>query len=114
MQRLRDLGFTEVPSAAEVGAAVVLGGVDVSPLELGRAYTALLNAGHMVALQRYPQAPADDSEPASAGDAGASGAMPGGMLVDEGPGAMPPKVGSSLSRSRMSRSAGGSASRRRR
>jgi penicillin-binding protein 1C len=77
VQRLRDLGFTEVPSAAEVGAAVVLGGVDVSPLELGRAYTALLNAGHMVALQRYPQAPADDSEPASAGDAGASEAMPG-------------------------------------
>lgn len=72
VQRLRDLGFTEVPSAAEVGAAVVLGGVDVSPLELGRAYTALLNAGHMVALQRYPQAPPDDAEvaPATGGAAG--------------------------------------------
>jgi penicillin-binding protein 1C len=72
VQRLRDLGFTEVPSAAEVGAAVVLGGVDVSPLELGRAYTALLNAGRMVALQRYPQAPRDDAEvaPATGGAAG--------------------------------------------
>ena len=44
----------------------------------------------------------------------ASAAMTGCMLVDEGSGAMPPKVGSSVSRSRMSRSAGGSASRRRR
>jgi len=73
VQRLRDLGFTEVPSAAEVGAAVVLGGVDVSPLELGRAYTALLNAGHMLALQRYPQvAPSDaDTDVEAEADAGA-------------------------------------------
>ena len=32
------------------GAAVVLGGVDVSPLELGRAYTALLNTGRILSL----------------------------------------------------------------
>lgn len=59
VQRLRDLGFTQVPAAAEVGAAVVLGGVDVSPLELGRAYTGLLNTGRILPLERYPVPPVD-------------------------------------------------------
>ncbi|MCB9657257.1 MAG: transglycosylase domain-containing protein [Sandaracinaceae bacterium] len=54
VSRLRDLQFDEVPSAAEVGAAVVLGGLGVSPLELGRAYTALVNDGRVVTLERYP------------------------------------------------------------
>lgn len=71
VQRLRDLGFTQVPAAAEVGAAVVLGGVDVSPLELGRAYTALLNTGRTLPLERYPVAPVDSGatvEPAAPAD----------------------------------------------
>ena len=97
VQRLRDLGFTQVPSAAEVGAAVVLGGVDVSPLELGRAYTALLNTGRILSLERYPvpppeeadaegQAPADSGAEASVG---ASAEAPAVASADA-PAAAPP------------------------
>jgi penicillin-binding protein 1C len=46
-----------LPDATPVGAAVVLGGVDVAPLTLARAYLALARGGRPVALRPSPGAP---------------------------------------------------------
>ena len=70
VRRLQALQFDEIPSAAEVGAAVVLGGVGVSPLELGRAYTALVHAGRVVSLDRYPHVADTSADAEQPGDVG--------------------------------------------
>jgi penicillin-binding protein 1C len=52
--RLRALGFQVPEAAAHYGAAVVLGGADVTALELARAYTTLARGGTSVPLSYVP------------------------------------------------------------
>jgi penicillin-binding protein 1C len=54
VQRLRALGVRVPDDAAHYGAAVVLGGADVSALELARAYVTLARGGAAVPLQFTP------------------------------------------------------------
>ncbi|MBI5514177.1 MAG: transglycosylase domain-containing protein [Deltaproteobacteria bacterium] len=50
VSRLRSLGFSLGGDASRYGAAVVLGGADVTPLELARAYVTLARGGSAVPL----------------------------------------------------------------
>jgi penicillin-binding protein 1C len=50
VSRLRALGFSLEPDASRYGAAVVLGGADVTALELARAYVTLARGGTAVPL----------------------------------------------------------------
>ncbi len=52
--RLRALGLHDLDDASHYGAAVVLGGADVSALELARAWTALARGGTLVPLSFAP------------------------------------------------------------
>jgi len=52
--RLRALGMTELDDASEYGAAIVLGGADVSVVELAEAYTALARGGTHTPLTMRP------------------------------------------------------------
>jgi penicillin-binding protein 1C len=52
--RLRSLGFLRAGDGASMGAAVVLGGLDVTPLELATAYATLARGGTAVPLRWIP------------------------------------------------------------
>lgn len=52
--RLRALGFRRAEDPAALGAAVVLGGMDVTPLELASAYVTLARGGTRVPLAWTP------------------------------------------------------------
>jgi penicillin-binding protein 1C len=52
--RLRSLGFQRAGDGAAMGAAVVLGGLDVTALELAGAYAALARGGTSVPLRWTP------------------------------------------------------------
>jgi penicillin-binding protein 1C len=54
VRRLKALGFQVEGDASQYGAAVVLGGADVTALELARAYMALARGGTTVALGYTP------------------------------------------------------------
>lgn len=56
VSRLRALGFSRARSAAELGAGVVLGGLDVSAIELVEAYSTLARGGERVSLSYSPGA----------------------------------------------------------
>lgn len=52
--RLRDLGFAGLGDADRYGAAAVLGGADVAPIDLARAYVALARYGSAIPLSFVP------------------------------------------------------------
>ena len=54
VDRLRALGFRRVEGADRYGAAAVLGGVDVAPIDLAAAYVALARGGTRVPLAYAP------------------------------------------------------------
>ncbi len=56
--RLRGLGVGHLEAADHYGAAAVLGGLDVTPLELASAYVALARGGTRVPLAYAPSPPA--------------------------------------------------------
>lgn len=58
VDRLRALGLRDVGEAREYGAAIALGGLDVRPIDLARAYVTLAREGSRVGL-RFTPAPAD-------------------------------------------------------
>lgn len=59
--RLRALGFHHVDEASHYGAAAVLGGLDVAPLDLARAYVTLARGGTHVPFA-YAEAEARDAD----------------------------------------------------
>lgn len=59
--RLRALGVDRLEAADHYGAAVVLGGADVAPLELAQAYTALARGGTAISISLAPGG--SDAEP---------------------------------------------------
>lgn len=54
VRRLRRLGFAAPRDPSSYGAAVVLGGVDITLVELATAYATLARGGVPVAMRRYP------------------------------------------------------------
>ncbi|AKF07657.1 transglycosylase domain-containing protein [Sandaracinus amylolyticus] len=62
LARLEALGVRDVPSVEEVGAAAVLGGVDVRAVELAEAYVALARGGTRVPLRCVPGAIEEGTE----------------------------------------------------
>ncbi len=58
VSRLRDLGMRNVGSAQEYGAAIALGGLDVRPIDLARAYVTLAREGSRIGLRFTPAATA--------------------------------------------------------
>lgn len=59
VDRLRALGFHGVDAADRYGAAAVLGGLDVAPLDLAAAYVTLARGGTRVPLSRAPGGPCE-------------------------------------------------------
>ena len=54
VDRLRALGLRNVGSAREYGAAIALGGLDVRPIDLARAYVTLAREGSRIGLRFTP------------------------------------------------------------
>lgn len=58
VDRLRALGLRDVSDAREYGAAIALGGLDVRPIDLARAYVTLAREGSRIGL-RFTPAPVE-------------------------------------------------------
>ena len=54
VDRLRTVGLRDVESAREYGAAIALGGLDVRPIDLARAYVTLAREGSRIGLRFTP------------------------------------------------------------
>ena len=86
VDRLRALGFEGVGDPEDYGPAIVLGGADVSPLELARAYLALARDGERREFTRYALAseePAQDETGGAVRGAGANDPTDAGAEVSD-------------------------------